>query len=542
MQARIPAAIAVCATLVSGPAMAASGLALLQNVGGLDIPPMRSADGLVVKPLNIYVASSDNSTVLALFRNPLDGKVSLINSVTSLSDDGLHRASALAMSPDEAYLYVGSQSSSDDLIGVYTEGLAFVETEPTIGRIDDLAVSPDGGNLYAVSRLEDALEVFTRDVGTGELSPLQLFIDGSGVDGLNGATGVVVSPDGKHVYVTGEIDDAVAVFSRDGITGALTFVTSYTDGLVLRDAHDVAISPDGMHLYVAPDNLSVGGPTVYSRDSVAGLLTFVEAGPTSGETVAFTRGTGAVAVSDDGNFVVGGARSSVVLYGRNTSTGALTFIGAEQQRNMRVGISVDNRFVYSASGSNDLGIHRVRSLACSATPMGGCKTTTEPEKSNVLFKFGGLPTGDRFKWKWKGAATALPEMGDPINNFDDALVCVYDASASPQPVFTTVAPGSGTCALKPCWSVRGSTPGRRKLKYYDPGRRPDGLVKLEVKESLVDEAAIKARGQDQFIIMPALPLTPPVRVQLQAASGICWDATFSVPQDNDAAQFKARSD
>jgi hypothetical protein len=119
---------------------------------------------------------------------------------------------------------------------------------------------------------------------------------------------------------------------------------------------------------------------------------------------------------------------------------------------------------------------------------------------------------------------------------------VYDAAASPQPVFTSVAPAGGICDFKPCWSVRGSTPGRRKLKYSDPGRRPDGVAKLDVKEGIDDVAALKVKGQDQYLRMPVLPLTAPVRAQFQSPSGICWEAVFSVPQDNDVAQFKARSD
>ena len=34
-----------------------------------------------------------------------------------------------------------------------------------------------------------------------------------GVDGLDGANSVTMSPDGKHVYTTAQFDDAVAVFS-----------------------------------------------------------------------------------------------------------------------------------------------------------------------------------------------------------------------------------------------------------------------------------------------------------------------------------------
>ncbi len=46
----------------------------------------------------------------------------------------------------------------------------------------------------------------------------------NGVDGLDGTSGVAVSPDGKHVYATGYVDDGLAVFGRDAATSALSFL------------------------------------------------------------------------------------------------------------------------------------------------------------------------------------------------------------------------------------------------------------------------------------------------------------------------------
>jgi len=44
------------------------------------------------------------------------------------------------------------------------------------------------------------------------------------------------------------------------------------------------------------------------------------------------------------------------------------------------------------------------------------------------------------------------------------------------------------------------------------------------------------------IPMPPLPLTPPVRVQMQASNGECWEATYSAPLKNDPSLFQARAD
>jgi DNA-binding beta-propeller fold protein YncE len=56
--------------------------------------------------------------------------------------------------------------------------------------------------------------VFSRNTTTGALTFVEFQRDEDGsVDGLDAARSVAVSPDGKHLYVAGQTDDAVAVFS-----------------------------------------------------------------------------------------------------------------------------------------------------------------------------------------------------------------------------------------------------------------------------------------------------------------------------------------
>ena len=63
---------------------------------------------------------------------------------------------------------------------------------------------------------DDAVAVFERDNAAGELSFRELQRDGvGGVDGLLEPVGIAASPDGRHLYVTGSGDDAVAVFAPE---------------------------------------------------------------------------------------------------------------------------------------------------------------------------------------------------------------------------------------------------------------------------------------------------------------------------------------
>jgi hypothetical protein len=56
------------------------------------------------------------------------------------------------------------------------------------------------------------------------------------------------------------------------------------------------------------------------------------------------------------------------------------------------------------------------------------------------------------------------------------------------------------------------------------------------------QAAILLKGKGADLRMPTLPLTAPVTVQLQAASGQCWSASYSQAIANSAVGFRASSD
>ena len=218
-------------------------------------------------------------------------------------------------------------------------GLSFVEYEAPPGGpmnnnalkdAEELAVSPDGANLYTASVNEDSLGVFTRDPGTGAITFLEVEEDGvAGVDGLRRTSGVAVSPDGNCVYGTGEQDDGLAVFSRNLIDGSLTFVAT----AAVDDPQSVVVSPDGLHVYaIGTDGTSAGAVHAFSRTPPACALSFVEA--ETGDADGLGKGPEALAVSPDGAHVyVAGSffdgkdtQGAVIVLSRNPGTGALTFV------------------------------------------------------------------------------------------------------------------------------------------------------------------------------------------------------------------------
>jgi DNA-binding beta-propeller fold protein YncE len=219
-----------------------------------------------------------------------------------------------------------------------------------------VADSPDGRNVYVSgSPGSNAVALFDRDPATGELTQkagLAACVSETGTGGVC-ADGVamtfvddlVVSPDGRNLYVVANSSDAVVVFDRDVSTGALTqkaglagcisetgTTGACTDGVALDGISGIAISPDGRSVYTAA-NLSSAiavfdrNPATGALTQKAGLLGCVSETGTMGacaDGVALSGVTG-VAASPEGNvYAVSGSSDAVVVFDRDASTGALT--------------------------------------------------------------------------------------------------------------------------------------------------------------------------------------------------------------------------
>ena len=224
---------------------------------------------------SVYVTTfGDDEGVAILDRDPATGEIAQkagtagcvhtdgpFTDPTCLSGRGLTDPSSVAVSPDGTSVYVAGSNS--DAIAVFDRdpftGRLF-QKDGTAGCVSDtgapscqdgtalngvvrLSVSPDGLNVYGVSSLENAVAVFSRDPQTGALTQLP---DIAGCVSLSGHTGscapgtllegvseVAVSPDGEHAYAASFTSDALVSFDRDAMTGALTQRTG-TDSCVVR--------------------------------------------------------------------------------------------------------------------------------------------------------------------------------------------------------------------------------------------------------------------------------------------------------------------
>ncbi len=151
---------------------------------------------------------------------------------------------SLALSPDDRFLYVVSAASDAVVVFKRHPETGALEFEMAVrddeGMVDghdgayDVALSPEGHFVYVAGLFDDGVAILQRNASTGRLTWQGWVQDGAGeVDGLNGANGLALSPDGKQLLVAGRGDGALAVFDRDAFTGMLDFVT-VVDGATTR--------------------------------------------------------------------------------------------------------------------------------------------------------------------------------------------------------------------------------------------------------------------------------------------------------------------
>jgi 6-phosphogluconolactonase (cycloisomerase 2 family) len=219
-------------------------------------------------------------------------------------------------------------------------------------EVAGLAVSPDGRFAYAVAQDADAVLAFARVRRTGALRAIGCFSSRSALGcspltGLDEASGVAVSPDGRDVYVAARASGVVSHLRRDALSGALTPAgcagaagCAVVEPL-LAGVHSVALTGDGRTLLATAE---IDPTTGAEGDETGALLTF-RRDPATGELaragclvsrglagcpggdVLFDGPREATPVTADGRFAYVTSRLGIQVARIDPATSALTLAG-----------------------------------------------------------------------------------------------------------------------------------------------------------------------------------------------------------------------
>lgn len=245
--------------------------------------------GIAVSPdgRHVFAVGADDDAVVAFKRNPATGTLAFADRIRNGEDGvtGFQVPEKIAVSPDGRYLYITNEflnrltviafnDSTGELTfaGSVTDGADGVDG---LYRVKHAEISPDGMHLYAAGYWDNAVAVFARNCATGALAFVEQKKQGQGgVNGVTGAQGIALSPDGRFLYTASE--SALAVFSRDGTAGTLSYLehyNAYTGDLAgLGNFTHIAVSPDGQFVYISTIDITTGNILVFTRDPLTGSL------------------------------------------------------------------------------------------------------------------------------------------------------------------------------------------------------------------------------------------------------------------------------
>jgi subtilisin family serine protease/6-phosphogluconolactonase (cycloisomerase 2 family) len=211
------------------------------TTGMLAVLPVDFGSGVAVisSPDGKYLYTTSGEGISIYTRHLVTGVLTFSGS----TGDNVFGEVDLAISPDSNGQFLYTVSNFDQTIGVYqrnaaTGALSFVEEltgglPDSLGNIvtglqgaKSLTMSPAGDRLYvtadrAASEGPDSIAVFRRDISTGRLTFASVLFEFSSdsaghlMDTLNMSDGVVVSPDGQHIYVAAR-EGAITQLRRDG--------------------------------------------------------------------------------------------------------------------------------------------------------------------------------------------------------------------------------------------------------------------------------------------------------------------------------------
>jgi DNA-binding beta-propeller fold protein YncE len=248
---------------------------------------------------NLYVASSGAVAVFA--RNARTGTLRQLfgssGCVSRVRGDGCRTGRAfprprhILVSADGRNVYVGGvggvavflrHAARDGALtqlagsaGCVAERLEGCTTVAGVGEAIDLVEGPGGRQVYLAGAGRDRLITLSRaEDGSLAKRPGGCLAQAPGgaactaVRALRDPSAVVISADGASAYVASEQSDAIAVFQRNRMTGALTQPAG-ADGCVIQaggggcaearvldGVRDLALSPDGGNLYAVSHKIN----------------------------------------------------------------------------------------------------------------------------------------------------------------------------------------------------------------------------------------------------------------------------------------------
>lgn len=211
----------------------------------------------------------------------------------------------------------------------YPSSLQWVETQ--WGGMDlwypyRAILSPDEQFLYVGSERSNTIVALQRDAITGSLSLLQKIVPGPDTGIGVGDVPLVMSPDGRHMYAS--VSTGLALLTRDPATGGLqtTHIYSWNEEPYRQGVEGLALSPDGSYLYI----VQLKSIAVLKRNPQDGLLQYMQTYHGDDDFPFQDTRLNRILISHDGSFTYIVGQNQLFVFSRNIETGELAYLDSQK--------------------------------------------------------------------------------------------------------------------------------------------------------------------------------------------------------------------
>lgn len=250
--------------------------------------------------------------------------------------EGLNAINNMALSPDGKFMYVVGDkkhiailkvdSLSDDLsmVDFISDGDPGMQY---LNGIYELDFSPDGRFVYGIVMDSNALVTFARDTITGLLSPIQVVHNNQADSALTAGCAITVSKDGKFMYTASIRANTIGIFQRDQNNGMVTFIDTVSTHLLGNPqilwyyGYFLLSSNDSKNIYIG--SYSDNAMVVYQRNGSTGALTFIQKLENVTDIPDFSLPKSMILSKDD-RFLYTFNKYGINTLQRNTTDGSLT--------------------------------------------------------------------------------------------------------------------------------------------------------------------------------------------------------------------------
>jgi 6-phosphogluconolactonase (cycloisomerase 2 family) len=228
-----------------------------------------------------YVSSaSDNS--IQIFT--ADGKTGMLQPASIFSLGSGKGPTALALSPNGNFLFSLNRLSNDIsifAINPATGGLTDAGSAPAPNGPYAMVFSSNGNYAYVSCDSASTIAAYAFTLSTGALTPLA---GGSYAAGAGRIQGLAITPDGKSLYALNQDANQIVALAINQGDGSLTPVAGSP---IAAQSGLSSIVVDDTTAYIGSDN----GVEYYGRDGSSGLLTHIPSAttPTGGKSPVLFR-------------------------------------------------------------------------------------------------------------------------------------------------------------------------------------------------------------------------------------------------------------